>query len=127
MNFLETVNSLYKATDEITVYACGSESWRDGVTYPDIGIRAFIAGHPDHDPVIDGVRFMIAGDVFHPSYNHLRNFHDLVNLATRGEWGDVRIELRAISWRKATIDIGQYKIVGANLSDVLTLNLRRES
>lgn len=110
MNFQETIYELVQQTDEIEVCACGC--WNAKNCEKDIGIRT---GHAPanvafHDPVIDGVPFMIVGDIFEKGTCHREILIEDVD--SYGLDSDV-VRLRGIggySPHTAAIDLGTYKI-----------------
>ena len=107
MTFLETIYELEEATTNIDILAIGCTT--NGK--PDIGIRVnTVYDDTMKDPIIDGIPFMICGDIYdEDDYGRISDIKEL-------SWkhrDTIYVRLRAIAGYRATakIDLGQYRVV----------------
>ena len=122
MKFQDVLTELYTNTKEITVYAANAFDYIDDEVKYSIGIRSFFCDYEDHDPIVDGTRFMVCGTIFNiggKEVTRLRNLND-----------NCIIKLRAnsIGFPTAVIDLGRYTIVSRSEVDErenITLHLKR--
>ena len=127
MNFRDTCVELWNKTETITVYAAQAYDYVDGNHVPSIGIRSFFAGYPNNDVIVDGVSFMICGDVYFLNHKKVTDIHDLNDMWTHNS--DYYVVLRAVGgFPIATIDLCSYEII--KKSDVdnkgnVTMTLQR--
>ena len=120
MNFNDTLAELYQKTKNITVYAAQAYNWSNGQNCPAIGIRSYFAGYTNNDPVVDGVSFMVCGDVFYATDGTtFQKAVDLQILNTAKKDSDIFVALRAVSgtFPVATIDLGTYRISKKSILD----------
>ena len=128
MNFQDTLTALYAATEQITVYACPAYSYANGVRTRDIGIRAYIVGQPNHDPIIDDRPFMICGDIYRSGHERVSDFSTFAYAGKSINTWACTVYLRAVSgWPTATISLGEYRIMDMSqlADDVIQLDLER--
>lgn len=109
MTFQETLNELVKQTEEIQVVA--TRCWHFGGYPEDIAIRT---GNKSvdidfHDPIIDGVPFMICGDI---CCNNARVFL-IREIMDYDDISDYYVCLRAIGGVpfSAEVNLGKYEIL----------------
>ena len=116
MNFNQTISKLYSSTEKITVYAAQAYDYINGDHVPSIGIRSYFAGYQNNDPIIDGVPFMVCGDVYLSNGKRINEIHDLVDMWTYN--ASYVVMLRAVvGFPTVTVDLGRYEIVGKREMD----------
>lgn len=104
MNYVDTLCSLKEETENISVMACGAYSDHR----LDIGIRVRTRFDETMcDPIIDGVPFMICGDIYFEDHERIYSVDVLET-----QWENCYVRLRAIYLLGvySKIELGRYKI-----------------